>query len=55
MSESVRRSLSLSSESISAIDKRISSLSAEGVKASQDHSGEMNFSGCATGYCQAWA
>ncbi len=45
----------LSAEMMEAIDQTMASLTASGVTAAECHSGEMNFSGCASGYCQAWA
>lgn len=47
--------LSLSMESIKAIDQRLAALDEMGVVVAQEHSGEMNFSGCASGSCMAWA
>ena len=46
---------SLSSETLQMIDQTMANLSANGVAVAEAHSGEMNFSGCATGSCMAWA
>lgn len=55
MSDIIKSELSLSMASMHDIDQRLASLSAAGVTASTEHSGEMNFSGCASGSCMAWA
>lgn len=47
--------LYLSVEEMQNISQTMAKLSAEGVSVTAEHSGEMNFSGCATGHCQAWA
>ena len=44
----------LSEEELSVLTGRMEDLFAQGVTVSDEHSGEMNFSGCATGHCQAW-
>lgn len=44
----------LSKEVNEKIDSKLNSFEKKGVKASTKHSGEMNFNGCAKGYCQAW-
>lgn len=36
------------------VDNRMSELSKQGVVVSHEASGELNFSGCHRGYCQAW-
>ena len=46
--------LTLNSQSMKDIEKRMEVLVSNGVKVKEEHSGEMNFSGCAKGYCQAW-
>ena len=45
----------LSAEALQAIDQTMNTLAANGVAVAEDHSGEMNFSGCASGSCMAWA
>lgn len=40
---------------IGEISHRMCLLSAQGVKIVENHSGELNSNGCASGYCQAWA
>ncbi len=47
--------LRLSSEELSLLENRLVSLEEQGVIATEDLSGELNMSGCASGYCQAWA
>ena len=54
MSSTVKRRLTLTEQNLQDIDQRLADLSAKGVKAFQEHSKELNFSGCASGYCQAW-
>lgn len=54
MSKNIKNSLTLTEKAMQSIDERLETLSAKGVQASSDHSGELNFSGCASGYCQAW-
>ena len=54
MNNTTKKSLTLQKKKLQSIDQRMEALSAPGVKASQEHSGELNFSGCASGYCQAW-
>jgi len=54
MNNTTKKSLTLQKKKLQSIDQRMEALSAQGVKASQEHSGELNFSGCASGYCQAW-
>ena len=44
----------LSTDEMQRITQSMENLNAEGIVVSENHSGEMNFSGCATGYCQAW-
>ncbi|MBO5060516.1 MAG: hypothetical protein J6C82_06365 [Clostridia bacterium] len=44
----------LSNDSMQTISAKLESFDKKGVKASSEHSGEMNFNGCAKGYCQAW-
>ncbi len=55
MSEAVKKNLTLSQEAVSALEKRMQELSAQGVKAEEKASGELNISGCASGSCMAWA
>lgn len=45
----------LSTETLQTIDQTMENLSANGVAVAEANSGEMNFSGCATGSCMAWA
>lgn len=45
----------LSAEKIQSLSQAMDKLSASGVSIAEDHSGEMNFSGCASGSCMAWA
>lgn len=45
----------LSDMELQAIEATMADLKADGVEMSRVPSGEMNFSGCASGYCQAWA
>lgn len=45
----------LPGETLQAIDQTMANLSANGVVLAEERSGEMNFSGCATGSCMAWA
>jgi hypothetical protein len=47
--------LYLSTEIMQDIERTMVEMSANGVSAAEDHSGEMNFSGCASGSCMAWA
>lgn len=47
--------LYLSAETMQSIDRTMVGLSANGASAAENHSGEMNFSGCASGSCMAWA
>jgi len=44
----------LPQEALQAIDQKMEHLTENGAVASTEHSGEMNFSGCASGYCMAW-
>lgn len=39
---------------LESIDERMISLESEGAVVSDEMSGELNFSGCHRGYCQAW-
>ncbi len=39
---------------LDSIDERMKRLAKEGAVVSEDLSGELNFSGCHRGYCQAW-
>ena len=45
----------LTTPSLQMIAQTIANLSPNGVAVAEAHSGEMNFSGCATGSCMAWA
>ncbi len=44
----------LNEEEMNVLTGRMEDLASQGVTVSEEHSGEMNFSGCATGHCQAW-
>ena len=55
MGITVKNAVALPESALQAIEQRMKSLTESGVSAAQDHTGEMNFSGCASGYCQAWA
>ncbi len=44
----------LSAETMQQVDQAMANLSANGVAIAEDRSGEMNFSGCATGSGMAW-
>ena len=54
MSNSVKNKLVLSKNAMNDISERMNKLNADGVKILEEHSGESNFMGCRTGYCQAW-
>lgn len=54
MSVTIKNNLSLSQNALNSIEQRMAELAASGVKVSEGHSGELNFAGCASGYCQAW-
>lgn len=47
--------LYLSTSIMQRIDQAMTELSEKGISAAETHSGEMNFSGCASGSCMAWA
>lgn len=51
----VMKEMTLAAEKMEMLEKRIAELSNQGVTATAEASGELNMSGCATGYCQAWA
>ena len=55
MSRKMIEGLTLSTEEMKKLNEKTRELEAQGVHAAKDHSGEMNFAGCATGYCHAWA
>lgn len=55
MSNTTKNNVVLSTVALNEINQRMEALNAAGVEISEEHSGEMNFSGCASGYCQAWA
>ena len=44
----------LSNEELNVVTSKMDELSSKGVVVSEEHSGEKNFSGCASGHCQAW-
>ena len=54
MSERIRSMFELSDASKKVVKEKVSNLEKEGIKVSTTISGEMNFAGCAKGYCQAW-
>lgn len=54
MGASVKNNLSLSQNALNSIAQRMAELADSGVKVNEEHSGELNFAGCASGYCQAW-
>ncbi len=54
MSVTIKNNLSLSQNALSSIAQRMAELAESGVKVNEAHSGELNFAGCASGYCQAW-
>lgn len=49
-----KTSFVLTEEALQNIEQKLEALSAKGVTAADKHSGELNFAGCASGYCQAW-
>ncbi|MDE6086882.1 MAG: hypothetical protein K2G25_00665 [Oscillospiraceae bacterium] len=55
MSAEMKKNLTISQSAVKDIESRINELSAQGVSATSVASGELNISGCASGYCQAWA
>lgn len=55
MSRKIIEGLTLSAEEMKDLNEKTRLLAAQGVQETKAHSGEMNFAGCATGYCQAWA
>ncbi len=46
--------MNLSEMDMSILEQRLESLTSQGVQATEEMSGELNMSGCATGYCMAW-
>lgn len=46
--------MSLSTEKMEILAKRMEELKKQGVHATEEKSGELNMSGCASGYCMAW-
>ncbi len=54
MSKQVVESLCLNLESMQRLNDQVEKLASNGVNVSREHSGELNFSGCRSGYCQAW-
>ncbi|MDO5133890.1 MAG: hypothetical protein Q4D81_13070 [Eubacteriales bacterium] len=44
----------LDESALEAIDERMTALENEGAVVPEEKSGELNFSGCHKGYCQAW-
>ncbi len=54
MSKKILESLSLSESALVQLAKQTEKLTNEGVQLTEEHSGELNFAGCASGYCQAW-
>lgn len=45
----------LNAESMQMLKKRLQELIQHGVKATEEFSGELNMSGCASSSCMAWA
>ena len=54
MSKKVLEALTLSADVMKALNEKTEKLEAQGVQVNEVHSGELNFAGCASGYCQAW-
>ena len=54
MSEKIRSMFAISDEAMKDVTAKMSALEEEGVEVNEAVSGEMNFAGCAKGYCQAW-
>ena len=46
--------LTLNEKTMNEVMERMTALTAEGIVVSEEPSGELNFSGCHRGYCQAW-
>ena len=46
--------LKISAEAMMQLEKRLSVLGEQGVKAETKQSGELNMSGCASSSCMAW-
>lgn len=47
--------MTLSAEKMALLEKRIEELKKQNVQPEREKSGELNMSGCASGYCMAWA
>ncbi len=54
MSVAVKDALTLDAQAMRKLDERMETLTRDGVAVNEAPSGELNFSGCARGYCQAW-
>lgn len=54
MGKKMLGTLTLSDDSMKALKEKKEYLEAQGVEVKGTHSGELNFAGCASGYCQAW-
>jgi hypothetical protein len=54
MGKNIVNALTLSNEMLGRLTAETERLESQGVKVSSAHSGELNFAGCASGYCQAW-
>lgn len=50
----VENSLRMDEVLLKSIDARMEELKAQGVTINEEPTGELNFSGCHRGYCQAW-
>lgn len=48
------KEMTLSMEKMEQLQKRMAELAAQGVLETEETSGELNMSGCASGYCMAW-
>ena len=48
------KEMTLAAEKMEMLEKKIAELSNQGVTATDEASGELNMSGCASGYCMAW-
>ena len=54
MSVMVKETLKLDAQFMRSIEERMETLTRDGVIIKETPSGEVNFSGCARGHCQAW-
>ena len=46
--------MGLSKEKMEILEKRMEELKSQNVEPAKEASGELNMSGCASGYCMAW-